>query len=140
MACNVVTEGSFVLDVIKGNIGFRHARPTDDKADCYGPEDAGKMVEDGYAHAIELKCGFHQFSFSINNVKNNIAIRPSVLLEAHKAGKPLFLQQWRKTQANRSFLAYFIVVGTEDKRPVETAAKTALKKPVAEAPKALKRK
>ena len=139
-ASHVVTTGAFVLDLIQGNIGIRPARSTDDPADCYGPQDAGKMVEDGFAHAVNLKCGFNQYSFSIAGKKNDTAIKPSVLMEAHKAGKPLFLSQWRVTKKGSKFEAFFIIVGTEDKRPAATPAKAALKKPVAEAPKALKRK
>jgi hypothetical protein len=136
---NRVTEGAFVLEAKATAITFRPARATDDKADCYSPAEVSAMVANAVDAAKELKLGLDRYAFRIVDVRSETDHRPSVVTEAAKTGDTALFMQWIVSKAGKSFPSYFALIGLKP-RETAPATSTALKRPVAEAPKALKRK
>jgi hypothetical protein len=135
-----VTEGSFALEVKGEAVTFRPARSTDDTADCYTAIEAVLMATNAVNAAKELKLGLNRFAFRIVDLRSETDHRPSVVAEALKTGESALFMQWVVSKTTgKSFPSYFVLIGM---KPRETAAvtSTALKRPVAEAPKVLKRK
>ena len=134
-----VTEGSFALEVKGTAVTFRPARSTDDKADCYTAIEAVAMTTNAVEAAKELKLGLNNYSWRIADYRSEVAHKPSVVLEALKAGDAAMFMQWVVSKKGTSFPSYYILLGMKPREAV-AATSTALKRPTAEAPKALKRK
>ena len=139
MAVSRVTEGSFALEVKGTAVTFRQARSTDDKADCYTAIEAVAMATNAVEAAKELKLGLDRYAFRIVDFRSEVNHKPSAVLEALKAGDAAMFMQWVVSKAGKSFPSYFILLGMKPRVAV-AATSTALKRPIAEAPKALKRK
>ena len=134
-----VTDGSFALEVKGTAVTFRPARSTDDTADCYTAIEAVLMATNAVDAAKELKLGLNRYAWRIADLRSDTDHRPSVVAEALKTGESALFMQWAVSKAGKSFPSYFVLIGMTPREKVATSS-TALKRPTAEAPKALKRK
>ncbi len=134
-----VTDGSFALEVKGTAVTFRPSRSTDDTADCYTALEVVAMATNAVDAAKEMKLGLNRYAFRIADLRSDTDHRPSVVAEALKAGESALFMQWAVSKTGKSFPSYFVLIGMKPREAAATTS-TALKRPTAEAPKALKRK